>query len=157
MTEVYSVVAAFGTNADAQGAVQKLERSGFMKSVMSIENRVSPIHQQAPKMDHLGIGSWAITGALLGGLWGFLINGEQFQNKKEDVRLIEPLLSCLGFVVKGACVFAGMSFVNLSMNGEISRMQIVHDKPTFSVDPYLLVLHGTPASITQAGDVLRAA
>lgn len=46
-------------------------------------------------------------GGLLGGFWGFLVNGDRFQNKNEDMLLIEPLLSCMGFVVKGACLFAG--------------------------------------------------
>jgi hypothetical protein len=157
MTEIFSVVAAFGTNADAEGAVQKLERSGLPKCVMSIENRVSPINQRTPNSYHVdsSMGSWAITGALLGGLLGFLINGDRFQHKKEDVLVIDPLLCCIGFAVKGAWVFAGASLISLGMNGEITRMLLMHDEPTLSVDPYLLVVHGAPAAVTLASEVLR--
>jgi len=159
MTEVYSVVAAFGNSGDAEGAIQKLQSSGLPKSVMSIENRISPIPQgtQDVSLKDSGMGSWAVTGALLGGFWGVLVNGDRLQSKNGNMLPIEPLLSCLGFAVKGACVFAGVSLISLSMNGEISRLQLMQDGSTLSVDPYLLVVHGTPAAVTLAGDILRAA
>lgn len=158
MTEIYSVVAAFGTNGDAEDAVQKLERNGLERSVMSIENRLSPIPQQVPEVyaDHADTGSWAITGALLGGLLGVIVNDDRFRENTEDVFSNDPFVSCAGFVVKGACLFAGISFISSSVKSEVYRMQNMHDEPTLSVDPYLLVVHGTSAAVKLAGNVLRA-
>ena len=99
MAEIYSVVAAFGSTADAEGAVQKLERSGLHKSGLSIEGRVSPIHKRTKEVqDDSDLDLWAITGAILGGFWGYLLNGVRFRSNKDGVLVIDPFLSCLGFV-----------------------------------------------------------
>jgi hypothetical protein len=158
MAEIYSVVAAFGSTADAESAVQKLERSGLHKSVLSIEGRVSPIHNRTTEVqDDSDLGTWAITGAILGGFWGYLLNEVRFRSNNDGVLVIEPFLSCLSFALKGACIFAGVSFISLSVNGEISGKRLMDDGPTLSVDPYLLVVHGTSAAVMLARDVLKAA
>ena len=157
MTEIYSVVAAFCTDADAQDAVQLLERSGVEKDSMSIERRVSSIHKQQPDSGNAAseVRLWTITGALWGGVWAFLAHGDRFSFRRGPVVFAEPLVSCIASVVKGACVFAGGSLIGLSMNGGLLRAHLEQDEPTLSVDPYLLVVHGTLAAINLAGDVLR--
>ncbi|WP_263384650.1 hypothetical protein [Granulicella arctica] len=159
MTEIYSVVAAFGTNADANNAAQLLERSGFERKSMSIENRITPIQRQEADMKSAlsQMKLSTITGALWGGLWAFLANGDRFSRNRETVVFMDPLLSCLGSVVKGACMFAGVTFIGLSLDGGISRLQLMHDEPTLALDPYLLIIHNTPAAVTLAGDVLKTA
>jgi hypothetical protein len=158
MTEIYSVVAAFGTNGDAEDAVQRLERSGIQKNSMSIEKRVSPIPYQQPELGTAAsqLKMWTITGALWGGVWAFLTNGDRFFRKRGTVVSIDPLVSCIGSMVQGACIFASVSFMSLSMNGGFLR-HLEQNEPTLSVDPYLLLIHSTPAAITLAGDVLRTA
>jgi hypothetical protein len=159
MTETYSVIAAFGTNGDAEDAVQRLERSGIQKNSMSIEKRVSPIPDQQPALGTAAsqLKTWTITGALWGGVWALLTNEDRFLRKSGTVVSVDPFVSYIGAMVKGAGVFASVSFIHLSMNGGFLRPHLEHDEPTLSVDPHLLVVHGTPAAINLAGDVLRTA
>lgn len=159
MTEIYSVLAAFGTNNEAESAVQKLEREGLQRSLISIDNRVSPIRQGTLdlKGDDADTGSWAVTGALFGVFVGLGVNGDRFREQRDSVLSIDPFLSCLGLAVKGACIFAGISSIRFSLKAEVSRKQSMHDEPTLPADLYLLVMHGSPATVSLADAVLRAA
>jgi hypothetical protein len=157
MTEIYSVVAAFGTNTDAKKAAQTLERSGLPITSMFIEGRVSPLVPKYSLQDAVSDWtSWTITGALSGGLWALLGNRRPVAKEKETIVSTERLVSCLGSVLQGACVFAGMSFVALSMTKSgLPSLCLMEEVPTLSVDPYLLVIQGTPAAVTLAGDILK--
>ena len=157
MTEIYSVVAAFGTSADAENAAQTLGRSGLPLTSLSIEGRVSPLVPKHSLQDAASdVRSWTITGAISGGLWSLLANKGALAKEKGSMVSAEGLLSCLGSVLQGACVFAGMSFVAISMTKSgLSNLHLMQEEPTVSVDPYLLVIQGTPGAVTLAGDILK--
>src|ERR1700689_1608721 len=80
MSETNSVVAIYGTHAQAEEAVKELQRSGFDMKMMSIVGKDYHTDEQVVGYYNTGdrMKYWGKMGAFWGGFWGLLLGAAFF-------------------------------------------------------------------------------
>jgi hypothetical protein len=158
--EKNSVVAVFGTHADAEAAVKELQRSGWDMKKLSIVGR--EYHTEEHVVGYYNAGDrmkyWGKLGAFWGGLWGLLFGAAFFWVPGIGPLLVGgPLVSWIVAALEGAVLLGGVSALGAGLYSiGIPKDSVLNYETAVRNDKYLLIAHGTADEIDRAKQVLDA-
>jgi hypothetical protein len=153
-----SVVAIYGTHAEAEGAVKELQRGGFDMKKLSIVGK--DCHTEEHVVGYYNAGDrmkyWGTLGAFWGGLWGLLFGAAFFWVPGVGPLVVGgPLVSWIIGALEGAAVVGGLSALGAGLCSiGIPKDSVLKYEHAVNNDKYLLVAHGTAEEVEQAKRVL---
>jgi hypothetical protein len=159
MLETNSVVAIYGTHAQAEEAVKELQRSGFDMKKMSIVGK--DYHTDENVVGYYNTGDrmmyWGKQGAFWGGLWGMLFGAAFFAIPGIGPILVAgPLVAWIIGALEGAVVVGGLSALGAGLYSiGIPKDSVVKYETALKSDKFLLLAHGTVTEVDQARDILQ--
>jgi hypothetical protein len=160
MLETNSVVAIYGTHAQAEEAVKELQRSGFDMKKMSIVGK--DYHTDENVVGYYNTGDrmkyWGKLGAFWGGLWGMLFGAAFFVIPGIGPILVGgPLVAWIIGGLEGAVAVGGLSALGAGLYSiGIPKDSVVQYEEALKADKFLLLAHGTVNEVAQARDILQA-
>jgi hypothetical protein len=158
MQEQNAVVAVYGTHAEAEEAVKKLQRGGIDMHSLSIIGKGTHTDEHAVGYYNTGdrMKYWGKTGAFWGGLWGMLFGSAFF-----FIPGIGPLLAAGPLVawivggLEGAAVVGGLSAVGAGLVGlGIPKDSVVQYELALKTDQYLLLVSDSPSEVARAKEII---
>jgi hypothetical protein len=153
-----SVVAVFGTNADADRAVKELQRAGYDMKKLSIVGK--DYHTEEHVVGYYNAGDrmkyWGKLGAFWGGIWGLLFGAAFFWVPGVGQLIVGgPLVSWIVGALEGAAVVGGLSAVGAGLYSiGIPKDSIIKYETAIKSDKFLLVAHGTKGEVEKAKQIL---
>ena len=155
-----SVVAIYGTHAEAEGAVRELQRSGFDMKKLSIVGK--DCHTEEHVVGYYNAGDrmkyWGKLGAFWGGLWGLLFGAAFFWVPGVGPLVVGgPLATWIVGALEGAAVVGGLSALGAGLYSiGIPKDSVLKYEHAVRNDKYVLVAHGTAEQVQQAKRILEA-
>jgi len=160
VSEQNSVVAIYGTHAGAEEAVKELQRGGIDMHSLSIIGKDSHTDEHVVGYYNMGdrMKYWGKTGAFWGGFWGLLFGSAFFAIPGLGPVLVAgPLVAWIVGALEGAVVVGGLSAVGAGLYGMgIPKDTIVKYEMAIKTDKFLLMVHGTPANVEKAKEILAS-
>jgi uncharacterized membrane protein len=158
MLETNSVVAIYGTHAQAEEAVKELQRSGFDMKKMSIVGK--DYHTDENVVGYYNAGDrmkyWGKQGAFWGGLWGMLFGAFFIIPGLGPILVAGPLVAWIVGALEGAVVVGGLSALGAGLYSiGIPKDSVVEYETALKANKFLLVAHGTVGEVAQARDTLQ--
>jgi len=158
MLETNSVVAIYGTHAQAEEAVKQLQRSGFDMKKMSIVGK--DYHTDENVVGYYNTGDrmkyWGKQGAFWGGLWGMLFGAFFIIPGLGPILVAGPLVAWIVGALEGAVVVGGLSALGAGLYSiGIPKDSVVQYEAALKADKFLLLAHGTMNEVAQARDILQ--
>ncbi|MCY0880417.1 MAG: permease [Firmicutes bacterium] len=157
-----AVVGVFATQELADQAVKELQKSGFDMKKLSVigkgyhtEEQPQGFYTTGEKMKVWG-GIGATWGAIWGGFWG-LLAGAAFLAVPGvgPVMAAGPLVSLLVGALEGGIVVGGLSAVGAALFSlGVPKDSVIRYEQSLKADKYLLIVHGTPAEVAQAKQLM---
>lgn len=153
-----SVVAVFGTNMDAEGAVKELQHAGYDMKKLSIVGR--DYHSEEHVVGYYNAGDrmkyWGKLGAFWGGLWGLLFGAAFFWVPGVGQLVVGgPLVSWIVGALESAAVFGGLSALGAGLYSiGIPKDSVLKYETAIKADKFLLVAHGTKDEVKGAKQIL---
>jgi len=154
-----SVVAIYGTHAEAEGAVKELQRSGFDMKKLSIVGK--DCHTEEHVVGYYNAGDrmkyWGKLGAFWGGLWGLLFGAAFFWVPGVGPLVVGgPLASWIVGALEGAAIVGGLSALGAGLYSiGIPKDSVLKYEHAVRNDKYVLVAHGTVDEVHQAQGILE--
>jgi uncharacterized membrane protein len=155
-----AVVAIYNTHAQAEAAVNQLQRANFDVKQLSVvgkdyhtDEQVVGYYNTGDRMKH-----WGGMGAFWGGLWGLLFGAAFFWVPGLGPLLVAgPLTASIVAALESAFVVGGLSVLGAALFGiGIPKDSIVRYETAIKADKFLLVAHGSEYEIAKARDILGA-
>ena len=158
MLETNSVVAIYGTHAQAEEAVKQLQRSGFDMKKMSIVGK--DYHTDENVVGYYNTGDrmkyWGKQGAFWGGLWGMLFGAFFIIPGLGPILVAGPLVAWIVGALEGAVVVGGLSALGAGLYSiGIPKDSVVKYEAALKSDKFLLLAHGTADEVAKARDILQ--
>ncbi len=159
MYEKNSVVAIYGTHAQAEEAVKELEKSGCDMKKLSIVGK--DYHTDENVVGYYNAGDrmkyWGKQGAFWGGLWGMLFGAAFFAIPGLGPILVAgPLVAWIIGALEGAVVLGGLSALGAGLYSiGIPKNSIVQYEAALKADKFLLLAHGSPDEVAKARDIMQ--
>jgi len=159
MTDRNSVVAIYGTHAQAEEAVKNLQKSGFDMKKLSIVGRNYHTDEEVTGYYNTGdrMKYWGKMGAAWGGFWGLLFGAAFFAVPGIGPVLVAgPLVAWIVGALEGAVMVGGLSAVGAGLYSiGIPKDSVVKYESALRADKFIVVAHGTGAEVTKARDVMQ--
>jgi hypothetical protein len=160
MTDSSSVVAVYGSHADAENAVAKLSAASFDITKVSIVGK--DYHTEEKVVGYYTAGdrmkSWGGIGAFWGGIWGLLFGAGFFLIPGIGPVLVAgPFLAALVGALESAVVVGGLSVLTAGLISlGIPKESAVKYEAEIKADKFVMVVHGTPEELQRAQAILAA-
>jgi len=159
MSEANSVVAIYGTHAQAEEAVKELQRSGFDMKKMSIVGK--DYHTDENVVGYYNTGDrmkyWGKQGAFWGGLWGMLFGAFFIIPGLGPILVAGPLVAWIVGALEGAVVLGGLSALGAGLYSiGIPKDSVVQYEAALKADKFLLLAHGTADEVALARNILQS-
>src|SRR6204780_4907626 len=159
MSETNSVVAIYGTHAQAEEAVKELQKSGFDMKKMSIVGKDYHTDEQVVGYYNTGdrMKYWGKMGAFWGGIWGWLFGAAFFMIPGLGPILVAgPLVAWIIGALEGAILVGGLSALGAGLYSiGIPKDSVVKYETALKSDKFLLLAHGTAVEVAKARDILQ--
>jgi hypothetical protein len=158
MAQDDAIVAVYQTHADAEGAVQELQRAGFDMKKISIVGK--DYHTEEHVVGYYNTGDrmkyWGKLGAFWGGIWGLLVGAAFFFVPGIGPVLVAgPLAAWIVGALEGAVVVGGLSAIGAALFSiGIPKDSVLKYDVALKANQFLLVGHGTADEIVKARDIL---
>ena len=158
MNTTNSVVAIYDTHEQAEHAVKELQQAGIDMKSLSIAARDT--HTDEHVVGYYNTGDrmkyWGKVGAFWGGFWGLLFGSALFAIPGIGPILVAgPLVAWIVAGLEGAAVVGGVSAVGAGLVSiGIPKDSVLKYDVALKTDKYLLVVHGTPADVNKAKDII---
>jgi uncharacterized membrane protein len=158
MTTTNSVVAIYDTHEQAEHAIKELQQAGIDMKSLSIAARNT--HTDEHVVGYYNTGDrmkyWGKMGAFWGGFWGLLFGSALFAIPGLGPILVAgPLVAWIIAGLEGAVVVGGVSAVGAGLVSiGIPKDSVVKYDVALKTDKFLLVVHGTPADVDKAKDII---
>jgi len=150
----------FNTHAEAEAAIQSLNRSGFDVKKLSLIGKGYHTEEHPLGFYTTGdrIKAWGGTGAFWGGIWGMLLAPAVFFFPGFGVvAMAGPFVGVLVGALEGAIVVGGLSALGAALTQiGIPREQAIKYEMALKVDKYVLMIHGDAAEQTKARVILES-
>jgi hypothetical protein len=159
MARENAVVAVYNNHAEAEDAVQQLQRSGFDMKKLSIVGK--DYHTDEHVVGYYNTGDrmkyWGKMGAFWGGIWGWLFGAAFFMIPGLGPILVAgPLVGWIIAALEGAVVVGGLSAVGAGIYSiGIPKDSILKYEEAIKSDKFLLLAHGTGSEVAKARDILQ--
>jgi uncharacterized membrane protein len=159
MSNTNSVVAVFGSHAQAEDAVRELQKDGFDMKKLSIVGK--DYHTDEHVVGYYTAGDrmmyWGKLGAFWGGFWGLLFGSAFFWVPGIGQLLVAgPLVMWIVGALEEAALFAGLSALGAGLYSiGIPKNSILQYETQVKNDKLLLVAHGTAEEVKRASDLLH--
>jgi hypothetical protein len=154
-----AVVSVYETHADANEAIQLLQRAGFDMKKLSVigkdyhtEEHVVGYYNAGDRMKY-----WGKLGAFWGGIWGLLFGAAFFAVPGVGPVLVAgPLAAWIVAALEGAVAVGGLSAIGAGLYSiGIPKDSIVQYETALKSNKFLLVAHGTPDEVARARDIIK--
>ena len=159
MSEQDVVVAVYGTHTGAEEAVKKLQHAGIDMGALSIVGR--GYHPEENVVGFYNAGDrmkfWGKLGAFWGGLWAILFGSALFVIPGlGSLVVLGPLAMMIGGALEGAVAIGGLSAIGAGLYGMgIPKDSVIQYELALKTDKFLLMVHGTPAEVEKARDIIE--
>ena len=159
MSEQDVVVAVYGTHTGAEEAVKKLQHAGIDMGALSIVGRGS--HTDEHVVGYYNTGArmkyWGKVGAFWGGFWGLLFGSAFFAIPGIGPVLVAgPVVAWIVGALEGAVAIGGLSAIGAGLYGMgIPKDSVIQYELALKTDKFLLMVHGTPAEVEKARDIIE--
>jgi uncharacterized membrane protein len=158
MSETNSVVAIYGTHAQAEEAVKELQKSGFDMKKLSIVGK--DYHTDESVVGYYNTGDrmkyWGKQGAFWGGLWGMLFGALFIIPGLGPILVAGPLVAWIVGALEGAVVIGGLSALGAGLYSiGIPKDSVVQYEAALKADKFLLLAHGSVNEVARARDILQ--
>ena len=159
MSEKNSVVAIFGSHAQAEDAIRELQKDGFDMKKLSIVGK--DYHTEEHVVGYYTTGDrmlyWGKLGAFWGGLWGLLFGSAFFWVPGNGPLLVAgPLVMWIVGALEGAVVTGGLTALGAGLYSiGIPKNSVVQYETEVKNGKLLLVVHGTADEVERARDLLH--
>jgi hypothetical protein len=153
-----AIVAVYKTHAEAEEAVQQLQRAGFDMKKLSIVGK--DYHTEEHVVGYYNTGDrmkyWGKLGAFWGGIWGLLIGAAFFFVPGVGPVLVAgPLAAWIVGALEGAVVVGGLSAVGGALFSiGIPKDSVLKYDVALKANQFLLVGHGTADEMAKAREIL---
>jgi uncharacterized membrane protein len=160
MSTTNSVVAIYDTHEQAEHAIKELQQSGIDMKSLSIAARDT--HTDEHVVGYYNAGDrmmyWGKVGAFWGGFWGLLFGSAAFAIPGLGPILVAgPLVAWIVAGLEGAAVVGGVSAVGAGLVSiGIPKDSVLKYEVALKTDKFLLIVHGTPATVDKAKDIIAA-
>ncbi len=158
MTTTNSVVAIYDNHEQAEHAVKELQQGGVDMKSLSIAARDT--HTDEHVVGYYNAGDrmkyWGKVGAFWGGFWGLLFGSALFAIPGLGPILVAgPLVAWVIAGLEGAAVVGGVSAVGAGLVSiGIPKDSVLKYDVALKTEKYLLIVHGTPADVEKAKDII---
>ncbi|HEY1753980.1 MAG TPA: general stress protein [Bryobacteraceae bacterium] len=159
MSNENAVVAVYGSHADAEEAVKKLQNAGIDMRTLSIVGKDT--HTEEHPVGYYNTGDrmkyWGKAGAFWGGFWGLLLGWAFFAIPGVGPVLVAgPLVAWIVSALEGAVVVGGLSAIGAGLYSlGIPKDSVIQYDVALKTDKYLLVVHDTAPEAEKAKAVLE--
>lgn len=153
-----SMVCVYKTHTEAESGVKTLQAAGFNMKTLSIVGK--DYHTEEHPIGYYNTGDrmkyWGKQGAFWGGIWGFLFGSAFFLIPGiGPVVIAGPLVSWIVGAIEGAVVVGGLSALGAGLYSiGIPKDSVVKYETAIKSGRFLLLVHGTPAEVARAKDVV---
>ena len=160
MTRDDTVVAIYRSHAEAEQAVQELQRGGYDMKKLSIIGK--DYHSDEHVVGYYNAGDrmrcWGKWGAFWGGIWGLLFGAAFFAIPGIGPVLVAgPLVSWIVAALEGAVVVGGLSAIGAGLYSiGVPKDSVLRYETALKSDRFLLIAHGTASEIARAREMIRA-
>jgi len=158
MAQDDAIVAVYPTHAEAEEAVQELQRAGFDMKKLSIVGK--DYHTEEHVVGYYNTGDrmkyWGKLGAFWGGIWGLLVGAAFFfVPGLGPVLVASPLAAWIVGALEGAVVVGGLSAIGAALFSiGIPKDSVLKYDVALKANQFLLVGHGTADEIAKAREIL---
>ena len=158
MINTNSVVAIYDTHGQAERAIKSLQEAGVEMKSLSIAARNT--HTDEHVVGYYNAGDrmkyWGKMGAFWGGFWGLLFGSAIFAIPGVGPILVAgPLVAWIIAGLEGVIVVGGVSAVGAGLVSiGIPKDSVLKYDIALKTDKFLLVVHGTPAAVAKAQDII---
>jgi uncharacterized membrane protein len=159
MKKINSVVAVYSSHTAAEEAVKQLQKSGFDMKKLSILGR--DYHTDEHVVGYYNTGDrmkvWGKTGALWGGLWGFLFGAGLFWIPGfGPVFVAGPMVSWIVGALENAILVGGLSAIGAGLYSiGIPKDSIIQYETALKTDKFVLIANGSVDDLTKAREILQ--
>jgi len=159
MIKESAVVAVYHSHAEAEQAVQELQRGGYDMKKLSIVGK--DYHSDEHVVGYYNAGDrmkyWGKLGAFWGGIWGLLFGWAFFAIPGIGPVLVAgPLVSWIVAALEGAIVVGGLSAVGAGLYSMgIPKDTILKYETALKADKFLLIAHGTAGEVAKAKEMMQ--
>jgi hypothetical protein len=159
MSTMNSVVAVYGTHAQAEAAIKELQEAGIDMKSLSIAGKDT--HTDEHVVGYYNVGDrmmrWGKLGAFWGGFWGLLFGAGMFAIPGIGPILVAgPLVAWIVAGLEGAAVVGGVSAVGAGLFSiGVPKDSVIKYDVALKTDKFLLVVHGTPEAVDHAKDIIE--
>ena len=152
------IVAVYDSHAQAEEAIQQLQRGGFDMKKLSIvgkdyhtEEHAVGYYSTGDRMKH-----WGKFGAFWGGVWGLLFGAAFFFVPGIGPVLVAgPMVTWIVGALEGALVVGGLSAIGAGLfSFGIPKNSIIKYETALKADKFLVVAHGAAEEVARAKDII---
>lgn len=147
------------THAEAENAVEELQRSGFDLKNLSIVGKDYQTKEHVVGYYNAGdsISYWGKQGSFWGGMWGTLSGSAFFLVPGFGPLLVAgPLVAAIVAGLQGTYMVRGLSALGAGFNSlGIPRDNILAYESAIKSERLVLVLHGSTDELAKASDILK--
>lgn len=158
MTKTNSVVAVFETHDQVENGIRQLQEGGVDMTKMSIVGQ--DYHTDEHVVGYYNAGDrmkyWGKQGAFWGGFWGLLFGSAFFLVPGVGPLLVGgPLVLWIVGALEEAVVVGGLSALGAALYSiGIPENTVVQYETEVKTGKLLLIVHGTPAEVEHARELL---
>ncbi len=159
MTRENAVVAVYNSHAEAESAVQQLQRAGFDMKKLSIIGK--DYHTEEHVVGYFNSGDrmkyWGKLGAFWGGIWGLLFGAAFFAVPGIGPVLVAgPLVAWIVGALEGAVVVGGLSAIGAGLYSiGIPKDSVLRYETALKADKFVMIAHGTADEVAKARDIIQ--
>jgi uncharacterized membrane protein len=154
-----SVVAVYPTHTEADQAVKALQRGGVDMHNLSIVGRGYHTDEHAVGYYNTGdrMKYWGKVGAFWGGFWGLLFGSAFFMIPGlGPILAAGPVVAWIVAGLEGAVEVGALGALGAGLYSiGIPKDSIVKYEAAIKTDQFLLIVHGTPAEVAKAKDIIE--
>ena len=159
MSKENSVVAVYHTHTEADQAVKELQRGGVDLHKLSIVGKGYHTDEQVVGYYNTGdrMKYWGKVGAFWGGFWGLLFGSAFFMIPGlGPILAAGPVVAWIVAALEGAVEIGVLGALGAGLYSiGIPKDSIVKYETALKTDQFLLIVHGTPAEVANAKDIIE--
>jgi hypothetical protein len=150
-----AIVAVYDSHAQAEAAIQQLQRGGFDMKKLSIVGKDYHTEEHAVGYYNTGDRMKQIR-SLWGGIWGLLFGAAFFFVPGIGPVLVAgPMVTWIVGALEGALVVGGLSAIGAGLFSlGIPKNSIIKYETALKADKFLVVAHGAAEEVARAKDII---
>jgi uncharacterized membrane protein len=153
-----SIVAIYRQHSDADLAIKELQRGGIDMHELSIVGKGYHTDEQVVGYYNAGdrMKYWGKIGAFWGGFWGLLFGSALFMIPGlGPILAAGPIVAWIVAGLEGAVEVGALSALGAGLYSiGIPKDSIVKYETALKTDQFLLIVHGTPAEVAKAKEII---